>query len=110
MESIQPTQLTKFTINTSGKNFSVLLNASIFTKKKLLNTFKLVLKLDAALILTAIMYYVINKSGLHDKYIANVSPASIKIRNIKINTRKLIEIIIKYLLLAINFIIINMLL
>ena len=106
MESLKPTPFKKFVIDTSNHRFPVILAEKLLTKERLFTTLKHVLKLEVAIVLTVVISLLISKTSIYAKYIKNVEPAVIKLGSIKIKTRKLITMLIKYLLLTLIFTII----
>ena len=107
MDYPKPTPLNKFTINTLNNEFSVNLKKKLFSQEKLINTVKTVLKLEVAIIITIIVNTLLGKTSIYNTYIKNMDPAIIKIGNLKIKTRKLVSLLIKYSILVINFAIIH---
>ena len=106
MESIKPTPLRNFIINRTNRDFPIMLKNRLLSKEKLLTTVKLVLKLEVAIILTIIINILISKMGLYNRFVKTIDPPIIKIGSIKIKTRKLIGMLIKYLILTVMFAII----
>ena len=103
MESIKPTPLKKFVINTSTSGFNVLTIERLFHKEKVYSTLKYVLRLEIAIVLTIIINILISNTSLYNAYVKNAEPSTLKIGKTKIKTRKLIAMLIKYIILTLIF-------
>tara|TARA_B110000967_G_C18351519_1_gene301496 strand:- start:60 stop:392 length:333 start_codon:yes stop_codon:yes gene_type:complete len=109
MENSKPTPMKKFTFNISNYDNPVTIRERFFSKGTLFRVGKSILKLEIAIILTIIINILLNKTKLYRNYIKNIKPSIIKIGPIKIKTRKLIAMLIKYLILVLVFSIITFL-
>uniref|UniRef100_A0A6C0B5E3 Uncharacterized protein n=1 Tax=viral metagenome TaxID=1070528 RepID=A0A6C0B5E3_9ZZZZ len=103
MESIKPTPLKKFVINTSTFGFNVLSAEKLFHMERVYFTLRNVLRLEIAIVITIIINMLISNTSLYNIYVKNVEPSSIKIGKTKIKTRKLIAMLIKYIVLTLIF-------
>jgi len=106
MEPFKPTPLKKFIINTTNHTLPSIIKETFLSREKFLKVGKSVLKLEVSIILTIIINILLNKSDLYKNYIKNIKPSTLKIGSLKIKTRKLITMLIKYLILTFIFTII----
>tara|TARA_B110000211_G_C14063109_1_gene546521 strand:+ start:1760 stop:2092 length:333 start_codon:yes stop_codon:yes gene_type:complete len=103
MESIEPTPLKRFIINTSNHTSPTTIITNLLSRENLFRVGKLVLQLETAIIVTIIINVLLSRTNLYDRYIKKVEPKLIKLGSVKIKSRRLIAMLIKYLILTLSF-------